>query len=136
VGNRLVFGIRTVDNYLTQDGEPLNDPAQAQRKRYGRAPLIELLELTGRTPLYVVVSYHEDQLTAYVNGELAFESDEGVSGALAWKYAHLVICGYHGLSGSGSPWDGRIGALALYSRPLDHDEAKRNHALLASRLAE
>jgi len=110
--DKLVFGIRTDENFLNQDGKPLNDPILANRTRYGRGPTYAIGTLTVQQPQHAAIVFDRERILGYIDGEKVFERDE--PGKLSWKYTVLTLGGYHALSGTGDNWKGTLSHIGIY----------------------
>ncbi|OPZ30911.1 MAG: hypothetical protein BWZ02_00502 [Lentisphaerae bacterium ADurb.BinA184] len=116
-GDKLLYSIRTVDNFLNMNGE------RVKGDLHGRAPAYEIATLADTRPHHLVVSYKPGTLVAFMDGRRVFATDQ-VTGNLAWGYGELCFGDNH--NGGRHRWHGRIEGVALYHRFVAEAEAAAN----------
>lgn len=130
--DRLLVGIKTIDNWLEDMGPPHGYPTIPPEKRkgsgvgpYGHGPWVEVGQLKDTNPHHLVVTYKPGEMIVYMDGKRIFQTDR-VTGDLDWGFGVLMFGSHHGLSGGGEQWDGRMEGIAFYSRVLPPEEVQRN----------
>ncbi len=118
---------------LGQQGGKLNMRLRTPRTGgNGTNPSVDLFPIVAGKAVHVVVTYHEGQLTAYRNGEVALRS-KAVTGDFAnWEAMHLVFGDEHS---GGRNWDGSVESVAIYDRPLTPEEVARHWRAVRVKLA-
>jgi hypothetical protein len=108
--------VQSGDELGIRFGTSLTDPLGSEMFSLGR--------LSTSEPTHVIVSYRSGQLTGYVNGEKALDTN-AVQGDLGtWSALDLLQFGMG--PGSISGWNGAIEGVALYSRFMEAGEAAAN----------
>ena len=92
------------------------------------APEIELFDLPFGAAVHLALTYADDQVVVYVNGQPAETLDRVRGGLENWAPAPLLL----GQAADGSlDWSGMVQNLALYSRALGPDEVASHAAWYA-----
>ena len=119
---------------LAQEGNRLLLLIRMRHEDKTEVRRIELCTLEQDRPHHVIVSVADNALTCYLNGAVAKQAE--LKGTFAWNepdWANGLYMG--GLPGNPYPWCGRLEGLAVYSGALNAEQAARNHAVTAKRLA-
>jgi len=124
--DRLLFSIRTTDNFLNMEGQ------RVEGDLHGRAPLYEIATLSDTQPHHVVVTYVPGHLIAYMDGQKCFEKD--LTGNLQWGFGELCFGDNH--NGGRHGWLGALEGVAMYSRALGPDEVKDNAKAYLKKVAQ
>jgi len=124
--DRLLFSIRTTDNFLNMEGQRVKD------NLHGWAPLYEIATLSDTQPHHVVVTYVPGHLIAYMDGQKCFEKD--LTGNLQWGFGELCFGDNH--NGGRHGWLGALEGVAMYSRALGPDEVKDNAQAYLEKVAQ
>lgn len=124
--NKLLFSIRTTDNFLTLDGKPTKNDL------HGRAPIYQIATLTDTNQHHVIVSYVPGKLVAYMDGKKVFETVEVTGSISVFGYGEMVFGGHH--NGGRYNWGGMLEGVAIYKRFIDTDEALANYKAYQEKL--
>jgi len=116
--DRLLFSVRTTDNYLSKEGKPITGGL------HGRAPLLEIARLRDTKAHHVIVSYEPGWLAVYLDGRRVLETDRVTGSLMQWGYGELCFGDSH--NGGRHAWRGRLEGVAIYKRFLHPPEARRN----------
>ena len=119
--DRLVCSIRTVNNFLSTDGQKIKEAL------HGRAPVFEFAKLTDTAPHHLVITYEPGHLIAYMDGKKVTETDT-FTGNLAFGPGELVFGGHH--NGGRYRWRGKMRNMAIYARALSPEEVAANYAAI------
>ncbi len=91
---------------------------------------LEICRLSAGVPVQAIVSQNATQALVFCNGRRA--ADAGLASKPGtWRGATLILGAG---PGGGSPWAGRIEALAVYRRVVAPDEARQNYEHFARSL--
>ncbi|HUS93329.1 MAG TPA: PKD domain-containing protein [Phycisphaerae bacterium] len=124
--DRLLFSVRTTDNFLSKEGKPITAGL------HGRAPLIEIARLRDTRPLHVIVSYEPGWLAVYLDGERVLETGSVTGSLMQWGYGELCFGDSH--NGGRHAWLGRLEGVAIYKRFCHPPEARRNFQAVRRKL--
>jgi hypothetical protein len=128
-GDQLVVGVRSAPSA----GAP---SADAQTAAF---PLVDVGRCPGGRPVHVVVSYAPGRLMACLNGEVAVPAAPVQGDLSGWQPMRLVFGLEEAAARAGAtarPWHGQIEGVAIYSRFVEAEEAKRRHTMAAARLRD
>jgi hypothetical protein len=138
--DRLLVGIKTIDNWLEDMGPPMNYMPIPPKERnggrthpYGHGPWVEVAKLPDTDPHHFVVTYKPGAMVVYMDGKQVFQTDR-VIGDLDWGFGVLMFGSHHGLSGGSDQWAGRMEGVAFYSRVLSAEEVQRNAEAYAQKM--
>ena len=92
--------------------------------RNGSPPEPSLFTMNGDGPFHVVVTYQPGVLTCYVDGEQTLKTNRVNGDFSNWTDQHLLFGDEYEDS---RDWDGAISGVAIYSRALPPDEAKKSY---------
>lgn len=118
---------------LGQQGEKLilrlRTPATGPN---GVNPQVDLATLEAGRTHHVVVSYLPGRLFCWVDGMQTVASQAVRGGFANWEPQHLL---FGGEWNGGRDWRGRLEGIAIFSRFVGPEEARRRYALATARLA-
>lgn len=97
----------------------------------GVKPEIELCRLAADRPQHVIVSYSPGKLTCYRDGRQVLATDKVRGDFSNWSAQHLL---FGDEWDGGRDWQGLLEGIAVYSRAMGADEARRRHASAMRRL--
>ncbi|MBI2440944.1 MAG: hypothetical protein HYV35_06180 [Lentisphaerae bacterium] len=110
--DRLVFRLRTATNQVA-----------------AHDPVFDLGAITADKPCHVIVSYRPGELSAYMDGKQVLLAKSIEAGH--WGPQHLI---FGDEWTGGINWAGKLEGVALYTRWIDPQEARRKFELYAERL--
>ena len=128
--DRLLFSIRTSDNFLNLDGKPV------KVELHGRAPIYEIAVIPDTKPHHLIVSYTSGNLVAFMDGKQVFQTKEVTGSLLPWGYGELNFGECHNHHGPNYGWAGRMEGIAIYKRTIDATEAAAEYAIAQRKMQQ
>ena len=89
----------------------------------GNGHEVRLCEMPENGAFHVIVTYSPNQLKCYLNGKKVYETEEVRGDLGGWEPHHFVLGDEYR---ENRDWHGVVRAVAIYSRALSEEEAKKN----------
>ncbi len=116
---------------LGQDGDQLVLRLQTTETNRNGADF-HLSPLLPGQPHHILVTYKSGSLACYVDGKRVSETNLAAGDLDDWRAYELIFGSEHG---NLRHWEGFIDGVAIYSRFIDSEEAKKKFTLAAERLS-